>query len=60
MVYRSIARKAMKLLVSQNLIARVGEYNSQNPIYKGLQLKQASEETEAKGKKGKKGKKAGE
>ena len=47
----------MRMLVSQNLIARVGEHNSQNPIYKGLQLKQASDETQEKGKKGKMSKK---
>ena len=50
----------MKDLVSQNLIERVGEYSASNPIYKGLMVKQVTEEDNAQkgGKKKQKAKKA--
>ena len=44
----------MKELVSKDLIERVGEYNSSNPIYHGLQTKTKKEEEDGKKKKGKK------
>ena len=48
----------MKELVSKDLIERVGEYNSSNPIYHGTQFKVKKDDDEAgKKKKGKKGKK---
>ena len=54
---RAISRRAMKELVSKDLIERVGEYNSSNPIYHGLSVKQKKDQDEGKkGKKGKKGK----
>ncbi|CAI2382736.1 unnamed protein product [Moneuplotes crassus] len=53
----AISRRAMKELLSKDLIERVGEYNSSNPIYHGLQVKVKKDEDEGKKKKGKKGKK---
>ena len=47
----------MKDLIGQNLIERVGEYNSANPIYKGLMVKQTTEENTGNQKKQKQSKK---
>mmetsp|Transcript_1237 Transcript_1237/g.1375 ORF Transcript_1237/g.1375 Transcript_1237/m.1375 type:complete len:125 (+) Transcript_1237:57-431(+) len=56
----SIGRQAMRELLSKGLIERVGEFNSSNPIYHGLQVKVKSEDDGKKGKKGKKEKKGGD
>ena len=56
----SIVRRAMRELLSKNLIERVGEYAASNPIYKGLLLKTVEEVNAGKNQKGKKAPKAKE
>ena len=57
-VYRAISRRAFRELFSKDLIVRIGEYNSSNPIYHGTQMK-AKGEDDGKKKKGKKQQKKG-
>ena len=57
----AIARKAMKELVTRELIVQIGDYHASNPLYRGTKKKEKTEEEkkphQEKGKKGKKGKK---